>query len=84
MIAAHNNLALTLAAAGDLDGARREFLAAGDRSAAEYNMGIVYLAKREYASAARRFEDAASGRPDFTQAKARALDALMHASSGPQ
>ena len=58
LTAAHNNLALTFAASGDLDRARREFLAAGDRPPRHYNLGIVHLAEREYASAADAFEEA--------------------------
>ena len=45
--AARNNLALIHAAAGRLDDARREFMAAGP-VAGNYNMGIVFLARREY------------------------------------
>ncbi len=65
LAAAHNNLALTFAADGDLVRARTEFLAAGDPAAAEYNLGIVYLAGQEYAFAADRFEQAIKARPNF-------------------
>jgi len=70
--AAHNNLALTLAAAGDLGGAREEFLAAGDAAAAHYNLGLVHMADGDYESAADAFETAIQLRPSFTAAKARA------------
>ena len=75
--AAHNNLALVLAASGDLDGARREFLAGGDVASASYNLGIVHLAGREYASAADAFEEAIRQRPGYTAAKARAHAARL-------
>ena len=82
LAAAHNNLALTFAANGDLDGARTEFLAAGDLAAAEYNLGIVYLAGQEYAFAADRFEQAIKARPHFGAAKTRAHDARVRALIG--
>jgi len=72
LIAAHNNLALTFAAGGDFEQASREFHAAGDPAAAEYNLGIAYLANRNYAAAADHFELAIKARPMFTQAKQRA------------
>jgi len=77
LAAARNNLALTFAATGDVEGAEREFLAAGDAAAAAYNMGIVFLAAKEYASAATRFEEAIKARPTFEVAKARAHEARM-------
>ena len=82
LAAAHNNLALTFAADGDLVRARTEFLAAGDPAAAEYNLGIVYLAGRQYAIAADRFEQAIKARPNFGAAKTRAHDARMRALCG--
>jgi tetratricopeptide (TPR) repeat protein len=69
---AHNNLALTYAASGDMASARMEFLAAGDPAAADYNMGILGLAEGNDASAALAFEDAIKARPGFTAAKDRA------------
>jgi tetratricopeptide (TPR) repeat protein len=82
LVAAHNNLALTYAAAGDLERARQEFLAAGDSAAAEYNLGIVHLAEREYGSAADAFEQAIKARPTFTEAKARAHAARLRVLTG--
>ena len=41
LVAAHNNLALTFAAQGDLGRAQQEFQAAGDSAAAAYNLGIL-------------------------------------------
>ncbi len=80
--AAHNNLALIHAAEGDLGRARVEFLAAGDPAAAEYNLGIVHLAAREYTSAADAFEEAIKARPAFTAAKARAHAARLRLLTG--
>jgi tetratricopeptide (TPR) repeat protein len=72
LAAAHNNLALTLAASGDVDRARGEFMAAGDPAAANYNMGLVYMSGGDYVSAADAFEAAIQLRPSFTAAKTRA------------
>jgi Flp pilus assembly protein TadD len=69
---AHNNLALTFAALGDLSRARAEFVAGGDEATASYNMGIVHLAEGQYVSAAEAFETAIRLRPTFTAAKKRA------------
>lgn len=77
LAAAHNNLGLTYAASGDMAGARTEFLAAGDRAAAEYNMGILQLAEGNDASAALAFELAIKARPGFTAAKTRAHAARL-------
>jgi Flp pilus assembly protein TadD len=69
---AHNNLGLTRAAAGDLEGAENAFLGAGDVASAHYNLGIVHLASGRHLDAARAFEAAIAARPDFTAAKRRA------------
>ena len=82
LAAAHNNLALTFAAAGDFERAHQEFLAAGDAAAANYNLGIVHLAERDYLSAAGAFERAITARPSFTAAKTRAHTARMRALTG--
>ena len=79
---AHNNLGLVLAASGDLARAKDEFLAAGDSAAAEYNLGMVYLADRQYAEAADRFERALKARPDFAAARSRAHEARKRAVTG--
>jgi tetratricopeptide (TPR) repeat protein len=80
--AAHNNLALILAASGDLVEAANEFRAAGDDALAEYNLGIVYLAGREYGAAADRFERALKARPGFAEARTRAQEARLRARGG--
>lgn len=82
MAAAHNNLALTYAAIGDLDAARKEFLAAGDLASASFNLGIVHLAERDYLAAATAFEEAIAAREAFTAAKERARDARLRALAG--
>ncbi len=79
LAAAHNNLGLTHAAAGDLDRAREAFLAAGDAASADYNMGVVHLAAGRYAEAAEAFEHAIEARPTYTAAKKRAHEARMRA-----
>jgi tetratricopeptide (TPR) repeat protein len=80
--AAHNNLALTFAATGDLVSARAEFLAAGDRATAEFNVGIVKMAEEDYVSAAQAFEEAIRARPGFTAAKTRAHTAKQRLLTG--
>ena len=76
---AHNNLALTHAAAGDMHGAHEAFLGAGDAATASYNVGIVYLAEGRYAEAATAFQQAIDSKPDYTAAKTRAHEARMKA-----
>jgi Flp pilus assembly protein TadD len=82
--AAHNNLALVFAASGDLVRAKQEFLLAGDVASAEYNIGILYLAEKQYGPAADSFEAAIKARPTFDAAKARAHEARVRAMSGGQ
>lgn len=72
LTAARNNLALIHAAAGRLDEARREFLAAGSPAAGYYNYGIVLMARREYQRAQEAFESALREAPGFDEAFARA------------
>jgi tetratricopeptide (TPR) repeat protein len=84
LAAAHNNLALTYAASGDFDRARAEFLAAGDLASAQYNLGIVHLADRDYAAAAAAFEQAIQERASFTAAKQRAHEARIRVVTGTE
>jgi tetratricopeptide (TPR) repeat protein len=84
MTAAHNNLALTYAAAGDLERALVEFRAAGDPAAAQYNLGIVHLAERDYASAAIAFEEAIKSRSTFAAAKEQAHTARVRSLPGTE
>jgi tetratricopeptide (TPR) repeat protein len=80
--AAHNNLALVLAASGDMTQATDEFMAGGDQAAAEYNLGIVCLAGRHWAAAADWFERALKARPGFAEARSRAHTARVRALVG--
>jgi tetratricopeptide (TPR) repeat protein len=69
---ARNNLALAFAAAGDIDSARQQFAKASGPAAATYNLGILYMALRDYPKAAGQFADAFRADPQFTRAAARA------------
>ncbi len=75
LAAAHNNLGLTYAALGRTDLANEQFVHAGGTAAAAYNMGIVSLARREYAEAATQFEHVPAGDPTFAAAAERAREA---------
>jgi Tfp pilus assembly protein PilF len=72
---AHNNLALISAAEGRLGEARRLFLAGAGEAAAYFNMGMVHLARGEYAKAADEFDAAVGVSPDLSAARIRANDA---------
>ena len=80
LAAAHNNLALAHAVAGDMTAARAEFEAAGNRAQVLYNVGIVDLAQGRYTSAAKSFTAAQSERPDMVMAAERARQALARVS----
>jgi tetratricopeptide (TPR) repeat protein len=69
---ARNNLALAFAAAGHADLARAQFVEAIDTASGFYNMGIVYLAAGDQASALQAFDEASKARPTFQQARERA------------
>ena len=72
MTTARNNLALAFAASGRKDLAHTEFVNAVDRASGLYNMGIVYLASGDPASALNAFDEASKARPTFHLARARA------------
>jgi Tfp pilus assembly protein PilF len=73
LVAAHNNLGLVYAAAGDLALTEAAFLASGSSEAVrQYNTGIVLSAGRKYLEAARAFEAAQRLRPGWTSAAERA------------
>jgi tetratricopeptide (TPR) repeat protein len=78
LAAARNNLGLTYAAIGRLDLARSEFAAAGGATRAAYNMGVVYLAEKNFSAAADEF-DAARAAPRLVDAERRARDARRRA-----
>ncbi len=73
---AHNNLALTYAAIGRLDLARKEFAEAGGETHAWYNLGIVLMAQSRYSEAAGEFETARAD-PSLGDAVRRARDARL-------
>lgn len=83
-MAARHNLALTHAASGRLDLARAAFLDAGEESLAFFNMGIVHMARRDYAAAATAFTAASRANPRMNIARERARQArdLGHAAGG--
>ena len=80
---ARNNLALVHASAGRLDDARKLFLESADKAAGHYNMGIVFMSRREYAAAAASFSDACHLKPSFDAACRRAVEARGLASRNP-
>jgi len=79
MTPARNNLALAKAIAGDLAGAAEIFGAVGGEAAAQYNLGIVYLAQRRYPAAADAFDRAALLQPALILARGRARQARQFA-----
>jgi tetratricopeptide (TPR) repeat protein len=81
LVAARNNLALAYAAAGRLDLARREFLAAGNDAAGQFNLGIVHLANRQYYKAAGAFKAAHTAEPSMRIAGDRERQARRLAAS---
>jgi len=69
--APNNNLALALAAAGDLDGASKWFRRAGDTAEAHYNVGVTLMGRGEYTQAAEAFRKALTTNPEHTLAAVR-------------
>jgi Flp pilus assembly protein TadD len=72
---AHNNLALIYAEQGKLDLARAEFAAVGEPAAVDFNMGMIYMARKQYAKAEAAFTSALEARPRFAAAATRARQA---------
>jgi Flp pilus assembly protein TadD len=72
---ARNNLGLAYAVGGSLDESARAFASGGEPARAHYNMGIVYLARRQHADALKAFEAAQRARPEFGAAAAMARQA---------
>ena len=72
---ARNNLALAYAAAGDFPRARQELELSTGAALAQYNVGILYLADRQFDKAIAAFNAAARLKPHFERAEARALQA---------
>ena len=82
LLAARNNLALAHALRGDLAATRTAFEESGDPARALYNLGIVYMAKRQYPDAVSAFVAAQHARPSFRQASERAEQAARLALAG--
>jgi Tfp pilus assembly protein PilF len=72
---ARNNLALALAAKGDLAAARAALHAQSDRATAQYNLGIVHMARRQYTDAVSAFAAAQQARPEWRMPSDRAAQA---------
>jgi Flp pilus assembly protein TadD len=72
---ARNNLGLAYAVGGSLEESERAFASGGEEARAHYNMGIVYLARRQHADAVKAFEAAQRARPEFAAAAAMARQA---------
>jgi tetratricopeptide (TPR) repeat protein len=70
-----NNLALVYAAEGHTEQAADEFARAGDAAAANFNMGIVQMARHEYRAAADLFQAACRAKPEVAGACAWAAQA---------
>ena len=75
LLASRNNLGLAYAVGGSLEDSERAFASGGEQARAHYNMGIVYLARRQHADALKAFEAAQRARPEFAAAAARARQA---------
>jgi Flp pilus assembly protein TadD len=76
--AALNNLALAHAVNGDFRSAEYIFALAGRRGRAQYNVGIVEMARRRYPEAVKAFEAAQALRPEFRAAGLMARAAREH------
>jgi Flp pilus assembly protein TadD len=81
--AARNNLGLALAATGDMEAAEQAFGWDRMRGRAKFNLGIAYLARREYSKAATAFEAARALRPSFAAADVMAYRARQADTRSP-
>jgi Flp pilus assembly protein TadD len=75
LASSHNNLALVYAAEGRIDEAADEFARAGNGPAADFNMGIVHMARHEYREAVAAFQAACQATPAVAGACAWAAEA---------
>ena len=82
LVAAHNNLGLAHAVNGDLPAARAAFADTGDHATGLYNIGIVYMAQRDYSGAVDAFHSANVARPTMTSATVRAAQARVAKARG--
>ena len=74
---ARYNLALAYAGAGRMDLARATLAAGGDAAEADFNLGILHMAQRDYRSAAAAFDAASRAKPTLSIARERALQARV-------
>jgi Flp pilus assembly protein TadD len=81
---ARNNLALAYEAAGDLPAALDVFASSDLKGRAEYNAGVVHLARRRYGEALKAFEAAQRLRPQFRAAEAMARQARRQLTQGSE
>jgi len=72
---AHNNLALIYAAVGRLDLAQAELSAVGDAASTQFNLGVIFMAMKDYRRASTAFEAASATRSLFRAADERARQA---------
>ena len=72
---ARNNLALAYAAAGNFEQARKELERLGGPAVAQYNVGMLFLADRQFGKAIAAFDSAFQLNPRFERALARAQQA---------
>jgi protein O-GlcNAc transferase len=79
-----NNLALVYAAEGRTDQAADEFARVEDGPAANFNMGIVHMARHEYRAAVEPFQAACRATPEVAGACAWAAQARRLAGAMPQ
>jgi Flp pilus assembly protein TadD len=77
--AARNNLALAYAISGNIDAAEQAFASGGERARAQYNLGVLHLARRRYTEAVKAFEIAQTSRPGFQAAETLARYARQQA-----
>lgn len=78
---AENNLGLALAVTGDLAGAEASFTHAAGSAAAQFNLGIVHLANRQFGRAAAAFDRAWRLQPTLERARLRAVSARTQATA---
>jgi tetratricopeptide (TPR) repeat protein len=76
-----NNLAIAYAGVGDFDRARQCLARHGDEASTAYNMGIVYMAARQYEQAVIEFRAAWRANPSLTIAGERLRQANAHRAS---
>jgi Flp pilus assembly protein TadD len=83
LASSRNNLALVYAAEGHIDQAADEFARSGNGPAADFNMGIVRMARHEYREAVTLFQAACHATPEVPGACAWAAEARRLAAATP-